>query len=363
MSRPGEDNDKPHEPTQRKLEEARRKGEVARSTDVSTAASYAGLLLAALAAGGTLIGLGDVLSVLIDRAHALAPLVFEGAPSAPMGGLLRAVAMTLLPWFLLPAVAALVAVIAQRAFVVTPSKLALKASRIDPVQNAKNKYGRNGLFEFAKSFAKLLTYSVALGIFLKMRLSEMVGAIHAEPRIATALLARLTVDFLFVVLLIAVVIGAIDYAWQRHEHLRKNRMSRKELQDETKESEGDPHLKQARRSRAERIATSRMMAEVPRADVVIVNPTHVSVALKWSRRPGDAPECVAKGVDEIALRIREIARAHDVPIHADAPTARALNASVEIGAQVAPDQYRAVAAAIRFAEDMRRRAKGWRRDG
>jgi len=132
------------------------------------------------------------------------------------------------------------------------------------------------------------------------------------------------------------------------------------MMDETKEAEGDPHLKNERRQRGHRIATNRMLADVPGADVVIVNPAHYAVALKWSRLPGEAPICVAKGVDEIAAAIREAARGAGVPIHADPPTARVLHATTRIGAQIPEGQYRAVAVAIRFAEDMRRKARAFR---
>ena len=114
-------------------------------------------------------------------------------------------------------------------------------------------------------------------------------------------------------------------------------------------------MKAQRRSRAEAIATNRMLLDVPKADVVIVNPTHFAVALKWSRAKGSAPVCVAKGEGEVALRIREVAATAGVPIHADPPTARALHATVEIGREIAPEHYRAVAAAIRFADRMRQR--------
>ena len=116
-------------------------------------------------------------------------------------------------------------------------------------------------------------------------------------------LFRLAIEFLFLVLVIAVVIGAVDYMWQQAEHIRRNRMSHKELRDEHKEQEGDPIFKQIRRQKAYDIATNKMLADVPKADVVVVNPTHYAVALTWSRKAGTAPVCVAKGVDEIAAFI------------------------------------------------------------
>jgi flagellar biosynthetic protein FlhB len=189
------------------------------------------------------------------------------------------------------------------------------------------------------------------------RLPDMMAALGADERSIAVLLVRLGLEFLFLVAVVSGAIGIIDALWQHAEHLRKNRMSRKEVMDEHKEAEGDPHMKQQRRQRAQEIAMSQMMADVQEADVVIVNPTHYAVALKWSRKRGTAPECVAKGVDEVAASIRRIAAENGVPVHSDPPTARALHATVGIGEEISEELYAPVAAAIRFAEQMRKRAK------
>lgn len=354
-----DESEKSHEATPQKLQKAREKGEVAKSTDLSVAASYAGLLLAAVAIGAqSLKDLGTTFMVLLDQPDRLSDLMLRGPATAPVGGLLSALASPLSPWFLMPAVAVLLSIVAQRAFVVAPTKIAPKLSRISILSNAKNKFGRSGLFEFAKSFVKLVLYSICLGLFLNARLPEIVAATGSSPQMAVSQLVRLCVEFLFLVLVIATVIGGIDAVWQHNEHHRKNRMSRKEVTDEAKEAEGDPYMKQHRRQRGQEIAMNRMMADVPTADVVVVNPTHYAVALKWNRTPGAAPVCVAKGVDEVAASIREAANLAGVPIHHDPPTARALHATTDLGQEISEEHYRAVAAAIRFAEQMRKRAKG-----
>ena len=358
MSGQDDDTDKTHEPTQRKLDEARKKGEVARSQDLSVAAAYGGLLLALLVTGASgLNQLGAELRSLLAQAELWRPLFFEGSASGPAMGLIAATAGAVAPWFLVPAGLVLATVFAQRAFVVAPSKLKPKLNRISLLANARNKFGRGGLFEFAKSFVKLVIYSVTLFVFLSARLEEMSASVQTSPGIAMSILGRLCIEFLFVALIVALAIGGVDFLWQRHEHMRKNRMSHKEMRDEHKESEGDPHMKQSRREKAQEIASRRMMQDVPGADVIVVNPTHFAVALKWSWAPGSAPRCVAKGVDEIARTIREIGHENGVPIHSDPPTARALYASVDIGDEIAPDHYRAVAAAIRFADTLRRKAR------
>lgn len=359
MSAGDEDQDKQYEPTQKKLDDARRKGDLPRSVDLTTAAAYGGFLLAALAAGpGALVSMGSVLTVLLDQADQLSALVFGGAAAPPVGGMMLQVASAAAPWFAGPALLALLAVIAQQALVFAPSKLAPKLSRISPIKTFGQKFGRNGLFEFLKSFLKLVIYSIVLGIFLWTELPRIVGTIRLAPGQVSAELMRLSLGMLFIVLVVALSLGAADLIWQRAEHLRTNRMSRKELMDEHKQSEGDPAMKQQRRQRAVSIAMNKMLAEVPKADVVIVNPTHYAVALQWDRSGPAAPVCIAKGVDEIAARIREIAAETGVPLHSDPPTARALHAGLEIGQEIGPEHYRAVAAAIRFAEAMRTKARG-----
>ncbi|MDF2233504.1 flagellar type III secretion system protein FlhB [Albimonas sp. CAU 1670] len=359
----GEDGgEKTHEPTPRKLEDARRKGEVAKSADVGVAAIYIAMLATVGAFGGSAaVGAGSVLAGFVENADQL-----QGKVLGPGGALLsaRAVGQAVapaLPLLLAPFVAAVLAYAAQMAIVFAPSKLAPKLSRIDPIANAGNKFGPTGLAEFAKSTVKLVAISIILALFMAAEADRIVALVRADPLAIGPEMVRVGVALLATIAAVAVMIAAADLLWQRFDHARKHRMSFQELKEEMKESEGDPHLKGERRRRAEKIASNRMMAEVPKADVVIVNPTHVAVALKWSRRPGSAPECVAKGEDAVALAIREKAQEAGVPIHHDPPTARALLATVEIGEEVAPEHYKAVAAAIRYAEKMRAlaREKGW----
>lgn len=355
-----DDSEKTHEATQYKLDEARKKGEIARSAELNTAGSYAGLLLGFLVAGGAAMqAVGGSLETLLHQSQAFADLLFLGGQgSSALGYLLKHIGLGLAPLFIFPAVVTVVSAVAQRAFVITPSKLEPKLSRINPIENARNKFGPAGLFEFAKSLVKLTLYCLLLGLFLSYRLSELLGSLHAEPAMIGALIGRLITEFLLVVFLITLAIGAADFLWQYFDHLRRQRMTHKELRDELKEKDGDPAVKQQRRRRGMAIASRQMMADVPNADVVIVNPTHYAIALKWNRAPGSAPICVAKGQDHVALAIRELAYESGVPVQNDAPTARALHATTEIGQEIDPVYYAAVAAAIRFAEDMRRKARG-----
>ncbi|SOC06551.1 flagellar type III secretion system protein FlhB [Rhodobacter maris] len=352
-----DDDSKEFDPTPQKLEEARRKGDLVKSAELTVAATYGGIVLSAFAFGAySLQHFGTWASVLLDQADTISAQMLGGGVTMA-GGLFSQVAMALAPWVILPAAAVLLALFAQRAIVVAPEKLMFKLNRIDPISNAKQKFGRSGLFEFAKSFVKLLVISVILGNFILRELPVILMTQQLEAPQVTGQFLQMIVEFLLLMLLLATVIGAIDYLWQRAEFLRRNRMTRKELMDEMKQSEGDPHIKAQRRQKAVEIATKQMISDVAKADVVIVNPTHYAVALKWERGAKRAPVCVAKGVDEIAARIREVASENAVPIHSDPPTARALHATVDIGEEIRPEHFRAVAAAIRFAEKMRRRAR------
>jgi flagellar biosynthetic protein FlhB len=355
-------SDKPYDPTPHRLDEARKRGEIVRSADLNTAITYLGFLIAgAMVAPWATDGLGRLTQVLLGQAHAIAPLVLAPGGIALAGGLIGRPLLITGAAVAVPAVLLLVVLVAQRGLVFSPSKLAPKISRISPLDNAKQKFGAQGLFQFAKSAVKLVLVSILLALYLIARAERILAALYAEPGQILLALGRLTFEFMAVVAMLALAIGAVDWFWEWVQHQQKNRMSRQEMMDETKSSEGDPHIKTQRRSRAQAIAMNQMLADVPKADVVVVNPTHYAVALRWDRAGRGVPICVAKGVDAIAAQIRQKAAAAGVPVFSDPPTARSLHAMVEIGAPIQPDQFKAVAAAIRFADLMRQKAKARKR--
>ncbi|MCW1933439.1 EscU/YscU/HrcU family type III secretion system export apparatus switch protein [Pararhodobacter zhoushanensis] len=349
--------DRPHEATPRKLDEARRKGDMPRTTDLTAAAAAAGFLALVLLPGGWVPPrIGTIGANLLDRADSIAPVLLGGG-SALGGTLLSGIGAAMAPAMLIPGLCALAVLFALRGIVFAPEKLSPKLSRISPLSNAKNKFGLSGLMEFAKSALKLLIYATLLWLFLTARLPELMLTIGQSPGQATVAMLSLMAEFWTLVVVIMVAIGALDHLWQVFDHSRKQRMSHQELREDHKQAEGDPHVKQQRRQRAHEIATNQMLAAVPTAAVVVVNPTHYAVALAWTPGSTGAPVCVAKGVDEIAARIREAAQEAGVPIHSDPPTARALHATVELGREISPDHYRPVAAAIRFADAMRSKVR------
>lgn len=358
MAEEEQSGEKVHEPTQQRLDDARKKGDIAVSKDIAAAAAYLGLLLAiGLAGAGVARSAGETLASVFSRADRLAPRLLDmGGP----GLSLKLTAETLLglsPLFVIPFVLVFIAILAQQAFVVAPEKVLPKLSRISPIAQAKQKFGPTGLAEFVKSASKLIIISLVLFFYMMGEQDRIIGLARLPAAAAPQEVARLTFGLLIRIVVIAMVIAAADYLWQRYDHRRKLRMTHQEMKEEVKRAEGDPQTKSQRRRRAEEIATNKMMHDVPNASVVIVNPTHYAVALRWRRHVDPAPVLVAKGVDEIALRIRRTAEEAGVPVHSDPPTARALEGSVEIGHEIDPRHYEAVAAAIRFAEAMRAKAR------
>jgi flagellar biosynthesis protein FlhB len=346
--------EKIHDPSEKKLDQAREKGDIVKSQDISVTASYLGLALAFLIAGPAVVQqVGSLLGEILSRANTLGPEILGANGDQVALGLFRRLVFFISPIFGLPILAVVASIIAQRAVTFTPDKIQPKLSRISLISGVKNKFGLSGLFKFLKSLVKLLVISTLVGIFVTLNSNLVLGSIFMTGEAVSRFMVDNLLELVWLVFAIALVISVLDYMWQKFDHKRKLMMSRQEMMDETKESEGDPHFKQRRRQRGYDIATQRMLNDVPDADVIIVNPQHFAVALKWDRQKETAPVCIAKGVDEIAARIREIASQAGVPIHSDPPTARMIFATVKVGQEVLPDQYRAVASAIRFAEKMR----------
>ena len=358
-----ESDDKQFDATEQKLRKAREKGDFPRSTEVNAALAYVGALgAAAIAAAWAVSGwLGRAtkawgeMGALVAETHT--PGGGTGALDAALG-VWGSAALWTLALVSLPAAVVLIGIIAQRGIVFVPSKLAFDIKRIIPIKNASQKFGKSGLMTFAISTAKAVAVGFGGWLLFEALLPQLIASREGAAWVGGL---RIVVSrSLMLALVISVVFAVVDLGWKHFDFRRRNRMSLKELKDEMKDSEGDPHMKSARRQRSMEIALSSMLADVEKADVIVVNPTHYAVALQWKRGSGRAPVCVAKGVDAVALRIRERAREHAVPIWPDPPTARALHAGVKIGAEIEPEHFAAVAAAIRFSEAMRRKVKrGW----
>ncbi len=355
MSDKPDESQKTEEPTPRKLEQARKKGDVPVSKDVSA-------LLQMLAAIVICVGLGPFAAVHLTGAMkpmiGLSDDIPVGATHSDslvsVGWLVLQTGLAVLPVLALLAVAGLAAGFMQTGLVFAKDRINPKIDRLDPVAGAKRLFGAKALFEFGKGSVKLIVIAIAVTLVVLGQLDRLRDMASLDPDALPALLRDATLQVLIAVTLAVAGIAAIDLIWQRWSWRKQNRMTRQEVKDEIKQSEGDPEIKAALRSLRKERARRRMAAEVPKATVVITNPTHYAVALKYDAGGQGAPVCVAKGVNYQAKRIREIAAEHSVPLVENPPLARALHASVEPEQEIPPAHYKAVAEVINYVFSLKK---------
>ncbi len=331
--------------TPRRLERAREQGQVALSRE---AVGFGALMLATLAAFMVLPATGtELLATLraaLERSHELDPR------EAALGFLWLALKLAV-PVAAAGAIGAVAATLAQTRGLVSAVPLAPRLDKLSPLAGLKRLFGPESMAEFVRSLLKLALVGVALWSAMG-DLAALQAPLHAPPAAMLQAASEAARRLVTAALVAFAGIAVLDLLWVRLRHLRILRMSRQDLREEAKESEGDPLLRAKRRQIGEERARSRMMAEVPRAAVVITNPTHYAVALAYAG--GDAaPKVVAKGMDEMAARIRAAAEAARVPMVHNPPLARALH-KLALGAEIPTEHYQAVAEIIAFI---------WRRRG
>lgn len=346
MAEEGKDaEDRTEAPTPRRLERAREEGQVPLSRE---AVACATLFAATLAAALALPPLGlDLLRAM--RGLLAAP---EGGASAALT-LLRAAVLALLPVLGATAVAAVLATLAQTGGLVRGKALAPDPARLNPLAALKRLLGPQGLVELLRTLAKLGV--VAASLWQAVDLPALRAALHLPPGALLGEVGRGALRLLVACLAAFALIAAADLLWVRWRHHRGLRMSREEMREETRESEGDPHIKARLRQIRQTRARRRMLAAVPKATVVITNPTHYAVALVYDQGSAAAPRLVAKGVDEMAARIRAVAQEHGVPLVANPPLARALY-RLEPDTEIPPEHWQAVAEILAYVWRLQGRA-------
>jgi flagellar biosynthetic protein FlhB len=347
--------EKTEAPTPRRLEKAREDGQVAVSKEVAGALGLVGAIIGlALMVPHAMGGLARHAIVLIEQpaqltaAGPLPPLLWDTL----FWGAMVVLAVIGLPMLLGPAVTLL-----QTRGMVSPTLITPKLSRLSPIAGVKKIFSATNVVEFLKSIAKLAVLCIAAGLLLRSMTWQLVPAADWQTG---QLLVALKDDVLLLLAALAAAfagIAVLDLLWVRYDHERKLRMSRQDLKEEMKQSEGDPEVRaRLKRIRIER-SRNRMMSAVPAADVVITNPTHYAVALAYERGSGGAPRVVAKGVDHMAARIRAVAEKAGVPLVANPPLARALY-TVDLEREIPPEHYEAVAEIIAYVWGLRGRAGG-----
>lgn len=355
MAEGADPESKTEEATPRKLAEARKKGDVAKSPDVAAALSLAGAAAVVLMSGGWFA---------TSMAEQLLP--FIAAPHTMIGGLetgagveIGAVALWAVAPFLGVVMLATIlggvgGNVAQSGLIFTAEKLKPDWSKVNPMAGFKRIFGPDGLVQFIKTLLKLIAVGVICWLVLKPHLRELENMAAMPPAMILPTARDLAVALMMSTIIFLAFTAGADFLWQKFRFAERMKMSKEELKEDYKQSEGDPHVKaKLRQIRAQR-SRQRMMQNVPTATVIVTNPTHYSVALRYE--PGDAaPICVAKGVDALAMRIREVGREHNVPIVENVPLARALYAAVDIDETIPREHFEAAAKVIGFVLQKRKK--------
>ncbi|MDO9337267.1 MAG: flagellar biosynthesis protein FlhB [Caulobacter sp.] len=342
-----EASSKTEEPTQHKLQEARKKGDVAKTPDLPQLFSLAAV------AGVILIGGGWLAT---DMTQRLLPFIAHPDAMDMSGnggvGIAQQAIMAGMPALMAVMVAAALAGIAgnvvQHGLLFTTEKMKPDFKKVSPLEGFKRIFGPDGWVQFLKSALKIGVTGAVAWMVLKPHAHELQGLAAVDPAAMLPATMALAKALFFAVLCFLLVTAGGDWLWQRARFMKRMRMSREELKDEYKQSDGDPHVKAKRKQMQMEVSRRRMMQNVPNATVVVMNPTHYAVALRYVQGETAAPECVAKGVDELALRIRAVAEEAGVAIIEDPPLARALFATTEVDRQIPEAHYQAVARIIGF---------------
>ena len=358
MAEQNDASTKTEEATPRKLEEARKRGEVAKSMDVPAFASLAAAAGFIFIAGGWMArSLAEQLQPYVAHPDAF-DLTGDGGVA-----LLHSTAMAAAPLAIGVMFAAALAGVAgnlvQHGFLFTADRLKPDPSRLSPAEGFKRIFGVDGLVMFLRSFLKIGFVGAVAWIVIRPHMGEFQLAVGMGPA-AMLVLSGEMLKALFIGVLALLGVGAgADWFWQRQRFLQRMRMTKEEMKEDFRQSEGDPHVRaRLRQIRYER-ARRRMMQNVPKATVVVMNPTHYAIALRYEAGDTPAPLCVAKGVDDVALRIREVAEAHNVTVVEDPPLARALYATVEVDEAIPREHYEAVAKVIGFVMQQSKRKRAW----
>lgn len=346
---------KTEDPTPKRIKEAKEKGQVALSREVNNwVMIFASTMILVFMAPFIGTRLVEVMQVYLAMPHAI-----DASPAGIFEQVKKTIGQISII-FLLPVivlmVAAFFAPFSQIGPIFTGEQMKPDITKLSPLKGAKRLFGLKGLSEFLKGLAKLglVTLVSVIVIGPVMAVSD---AFVGQPLITIMEQFRqILIQLMIGVLAVMFVVAVLDYMYEKYDLFQKLKMTKQEVKDEYKQTEGDPHVKQRLKELRQQKASQRMMQEVPKADVVITNPTHFAIALKYEMEDMNAPLVIAKGQDNIALKIRELAEENDIPMVENPPLARALHASVEIDEEIPEEHYKAVAEVISYVYSLNQSA-------
>jgi flagellar biosynthetic protein FlhB len=352
MAEDRDDTEHTEDPTPRRLEEAIKRGDVVRSVEVSTWFMIAGGTFTLMVFGApAATSLQNLFRGLLANSYQIPA---DGPALAYLSRVLATDVLTALgiPLLLL-ALAALLGNVIQHRILFSVEPILPKLSRISPAAGLGRLFSKQALANFAKGLAKLALFGAVIAAMLWPQRQRLGGLIDTDPVIILPFTRGLAIDMLGTVVAILAIVAAADFLFQYQQWYDRHKMSVREMKEEFRQTEGDPAIKGKIRQMRMARARKRMMAAVPKASVVITNPTHFAVALQYDRGM-NAPVCLAKGTDLIARKIREVAEAHGIPVIENPPLARALHATVELDQEIPQEHYRAVAEIIGYVMRLRR---------
>ncbi|NUR13630.1 MAG: flagellar biosynthesis protein FlhB [Bradyrhizobium sp.] len=350
-----EDNDpesQTEDPTQKRLDDALERGDVAKSQEINTWFMMAGGTLVVSTFSGS-VGSGLV----TPMRNLLANSWMIKTDGKALLALMQQIEFAILAAVGVPLLMLVLAAIAgnmlQHRLVWSAESLTPKFSKISPGAGFKRIFGKQAAANFLKGIGKLVLLGVVMTMILWPERHRMEAMVRLDPAAMLGASTSMTIHLLGAVVAALAIVAIADYFFQYRSWFQRQKMSLQEIKEEFKQSEGDPHIKGKIRQLRQQRAKKRMMSAVPKASVIITNPTHYSVALSYERGMS-APICVAKGVDNLAFKIREIAREHDIPIVENVPLARALYATVDIDQEIPTEHYHAVAEVIGYVMRLKR---------
>ncbi len=344
---PESGGEKTEDASSRKLSKAREEGQVAKSIEIPSVFVLVGGVTALYASAFYIYN--NLVSVFhFNFNFTQVPLLTDLEVVRLLAYHTQKIIFTLIPVMVPIIIIALLANIAQVGFVISWKAIEPKLSKLNPINGFKQKFSSRAVVEFVKTLLKVGVISMVAYYAIKGELTQ-ISKLY-DHSIGYILLFILKISFwIFIkVCLIMLVVAALDYAYQRWKFLDEQKMTKKEVKDETKQTEGDPMVKSRIRQLQQEAARKRMMADVPEADVIVTNPTRLAVAIKYDSAQMDAPAVLAKGAGPVAKNIREIARQNDIPLVEDKQLARNLYSSVDIGGQVPGELYQAVAEVLAY---------------
>ncbi|MGV8078690.1 MAG: flagellar biosynthesis protein FlhB [Syntrophales bacterium] len=350
-----DDQERTERATPRKREEARKKGQVARSREVVSAAVLSACLICFYFQSS---GVMERLMSMMRSSFRRSTVFTLSADTVPALFAQTVLEMLILlaPFFLTVVLAGLAANAFQVGFRITAESVTPKLSKINPLEGFKRLFSLQSVMELVKSVIKLAIIGFVAYLSVRSELPHLVPLMDQSVPDIVRFMGRVSFRILGTTCVILAVLAVLDYAYQRWEHERNLRMSRQEIKDETKETEGDPLIKSRIRRIQQEMARRRMMAAVPKADVVITNPTHLAVALRYDPERMAAPTVVAKGKGFLAATIREVAERHGVPVVENKPVAQVLYKMVDVSGIIPENLYKAVAEILAFVYKLRENA-------